>query len=464
MSGLRSAGVTLLGFLILVSTTATLLSGCGGRKRQLPTDGTATTVAAATRPQDRSRAVSPLLLRVGLAVEQPQARIVTSGPCLLRAGTERHLVNRLTRATEVSTEVEGDQLRWRAGGSGQATTLFIQPLDPRHLLYWQETPYRGELMLLPTAGGVTVVNIVELETYLRGVVPWEIGRHGPEVRAALEAQAVAARTYTVSHLGERESFGFDVWASVQDQVYRGAAGEDEVCNEAIRHTAGLVLRHADQEIEAYYCSTCGGHTSSVEEVWPRPARPYLRGHRDSEGGGAPFCSASPRFAWEVTWHWNELEELLARSLPDYISYMGAEHRATWAGKLFTPGHRRADARQPGALRSLYIAVRTTSGRVARLDVTTDAGVYHVRGDRVRWVLLPPAGKPSILWSAWFDLEVTPAASDRSSSDVIARGHGSGHGVGMCQHGALGMARRGYTSSQILAHYYPGARLAAITAP
>ena len=83
----------------------------------------------------------------------------------------------------------------------------------------------------------------------------------------------AARTYTVSHLGAREELGFDVWAGVMDQVSRGSAQEDPDCNTAIATTAGLVLRYEDREIEAFYSAACGGTTSQIEEVWPRPPTP-----------------------------------------------------------------------------------------------------------------------------------------------------------------------------------------------
>jgi len=352
----------------------------------------------------------------------------------------------------------GRRLLWSADGQGgESSLLIVQPLDPRHLLSWSNTPYRGELLIQPVDDRLVLINVVELESYLRGVLPWEMGRQAPEVQAALAAQAVAARTYTVSHLAERAELGFDVWADVRDQVYRGAAGEDSLCDEAVARTAGQVLRHEGQEIEAYYCSTCGGVTSSVEEVWPRPPRPYLRSHPDAIGGAEPFCAGSRRYAWEVTWDGEQLERILQRTLPEYLEYMGTGSRAAWAGERFTPRHGGADRRRPGRLRGLTVAARTTSGRVARLDVAMDAGVYHVRGDRVRWVLVPPDGGPDILWSALFSLDVVPGADGRPAR-VTARGRGFGHGVGLCQNGALAMAGRGYDFRAILAHYYPGARL------
>ena len=129
--------------------------------------------------------------------------------------------------------------------SGTATALILQPVDPVHRLGHSQQKYRGDFLVRPTPGsaGLTLINNIDLENYLKGVVPWEIGRHDRDRLAALEAQAVAARTYTISHLGARKARGFDLYASVQDQVYKGAADEDALCNEAIANTTVQIHTH-----------------------------------------------------------------------------------------------------------------------------------------------------------------------------------------------------------------------------
>jgi stage II sporulation protein D len=314
------------------------------------------------------------------------------------------------------------------------------------------------MIVLKRGGALTLVNVVDLETYLRGVVPWEIGRPGEKGLAALEAQAVAARTYTVAHLAERQEHGCDVWADTRDQVYRGLEGVDSWCDEAIASTAGLVLRHRGEEIEAYYSSTCGGVSSNVHEVWQRGERSYLRSHSDTGRDGRAFCSGSSQFTWEERWTRAELEAVLAKSLPAYLDWVAASPaRRAWAGKVFEPSAGSADGGAPGRLRSLRIRSRTTSGRVGVLEVSTTAGVYRVRGDRSRWVLAPASGRFSILRSAWFDLAMERDRDGRLVG-VRAEGRGFGHGVGLCQVGALRMAELGYGVREILEHYYPGAKL------
>lgn len=139
-------------------------------------------------------------------------------------------------------------------------------------------PYRGVVELRADAyGSIRAVNWVELETYLRGVVPSELG---PEVwpqLAALEAQAVAARTYVVANRGQFEDEGFDICATPRCQVYGGVAAEHPLSDRAIAATRGEVLVYEGKPIAALYTATCGGHTETAAEVFPEQAAPYLRG-------------------------------------------------------------------------------------------------------------------------------------------------------------------------------------------
>jgi len=434
------------------------LGGCAGPKRLPP-------VGSEPIPESKPRPGVPLLIGVGLLEEAPRIEVRATGPCLVLDGDTGRRLSRWTDAMDpVLCIREGNSVNWRCGGEvGTAPSVVLQPVDPETLVGHDESEYRGEFLVLPAprGGGLTLVNNVELESYLQGVVPWEIGRHDRSRLAALKAQAVAARTYTVAHLGIRRSHGFDVYASVMDQVYRGAAGEDALCNEAVRQTAGLVLRSGGEEIGAFYSACCGGVSSQVEEVWARDARPYLVSRADRVGGrGKAFCADSRYFNWRETWSPDRLEEILGETLPAYLDYVGEGGRGQWAGQSFAPRSGNSDPRGPGRLRDLEILERTTSGRVARLAVETDAGTYYVRGDRTRWVLRPAGGNPAILRSALFEVELVHR--DGQLAEISIRGKGYGHGIGLCQTGALEMARQGFTFRAILSHYYQGALLTDIT--
>lgn len=437
------------------------LAGCGGPKRLPPVVIEPEPPIGPAAPDEPVAPAVPRLLGVGLAEDQVEVVVEATGPALVvDAGSGRSLARLAAAGRQLTVRRRGDGVAWYVTGEqGLAPAVRLVPADPSYLVVAGQEHYRGEFLVIPTPGrstGLTLINDVELEAYLRGVVPWEIGRHGRDALAALEAQTVAARTYTVSHLGARRSRGFDVFSDVMDQVYKGARDEDPLCNEAVANTQGLVLRHGGVEIEAYYSACCGGVSSQVEEVWAREASPYLVSHPDGLPDGEPWCAGYRHYHWRETWTRAELETILARTLPQYLDYATAAGRAAWAGVPFTPRTAASDPRRPGGLRTLKIRGRTTSGRVAELAVVTDAGTYHVRGDRTRWVLVPATGRPAILRSALFDLELEREGD--ALRGVGIRGRGYGHGIGLCQSGALAMARHGHTVAEILAHYYPGTTL------
>ena len=398
---------------------------------------------------------------VGLAEGQSQLVLNIDGPGLvLDAGTRKRLHRIGPDGSQLKCSRDGDLVVWSADGvRSEQEAIIIQPLDPAQRVSHDDKDYRGEFLVIPSpkTDGLTLVNQVGLEDYLCGVVPWEIGRHGKEKKAALAAQAVAARTYTISHLGSRRELGFDVYASVMDQVYRGSRHEDELCNEAIEETAGLVLENDGNLVDAYYSACCGGQASDVSKVWPRQAETYLVDHLDSPGHGQKaFCADSKYFDWSERWTAGRLEEILQETLPAYLSYMTKGQRPAWARPSFTSRKPGVDAMVPGKLLDLEIIDYTPSGRVAQLLVSTDAGMYHIRGDRVRWVLTPASGKPAILRSAGFELE--KIRTDGVLKEISVRGRGFGHGIGLCQTGALEMAAQGYSAAEILSHYYPGSVL------
>jgi len=125
-------------------------------------------------------------------------------------------------------------------------------------------PYRGEIVVVPSDSGRLVVNRLPMDSYLRGVVPLEIGNRTAAEFAAVEAQAVAARTYSYKHLNE--SRAFDMYATVQDQVYGGVDAEKPQSDSAVATTADVVVLYNGRPITTPYHSTCGGSTAAVTEV------------------------------------------------------------------------------------------------------------------------------------------------------------------------------------------------------
>ncbi|MDH4037415.1 MAG: SpoIID/LytB domain-containing protein [Candidatus Krumholzibacteria bacterium] len=284
------------------------------------------------------------------------------------------------------------------------------------------------------SGAVELINELPLETYLEGVVPHEIGQPGADAYASVQAQAVAARTYAISRIHMNRDRSFDVEAGVADQVYKGRDGQNRLATSAVRDTRGIVLMYDGKLCETYYSATCGGHTSDVRTVWPdRRSAPYLYGalDRDARGGDA-FCIAARNFRWRYAFSGRELGAILRQTIPVALG---------------------VSADRVGDLVDVRVEGRTASGRVKRLDIVTSRGTISVEGDRIRRVVMLDVQRGRILPSTLFDVEVIMSGGRAGRVSFV--GGGNGHGVGMCQNGAIGMARRGYSYSMILEHYYPG---------
>ena len=306
----------------------------------------------------------------------------------------------------------------------------VRSTDNNSFVTWNGKRYRGELVISSTDSGFLVVNRLPLESYLRGVVPLEIGNRKPEEHAAVEAQAVAARSYSYLHLIPARAY--DMMSTVQDQVYGGVDAEKPVSDAAVVTTDGLVVMYAGKVINTPYHSTCGGSTAAVHEVWYKePDQPYLRSVSDRIPGTDRFyCDSSPRFRWTSGFTGESLRGVLEKYLAAYTS---------------------APKGSLGRITGVYEQGRTESDRVAALRVDTDRGSYTLRGNDIRFVLRSPNG--DILNSTYFTAEATITGGEVSG--LTLRGGGYGHGIGMCQWGAIGRARAGQDYQTILSTYYPG---------
>ncbi len=283
--------------------------------------------------------------------------------------------------------------------TGKALTLYALDGEP---LSWQGQPYRGGLEFVAEGEVLRVINLVDLEDYLRGVVPAEMHANWP--LEALKAQAVAARSYVLA--SREEDLGYDVCATVMCQVYHGAAAEHPRADEAIAETRGLVLAFGGQPAKTHYHSHSGGYLASSAEVWGY-SLPYLPGHAD-------VASPPPHNYWE-----QRLDPgLMASSL-------------------------QALGLRLGAIAAVQILDATPSGRAYRVRVTGDGGEVVLQG----------AALTSLLRS--WGLKST-RFSMRSA--LVAQGGGYGHGVGMSQYGAYSLAQAGRSFEEILSFYYPGTEL------
>lgn len=298
--------------------------------------------------------------------------------------------------------------------------------------------FRDRVRVVPLAqGGCDVVNEVDLEKYLAGLVNSEISARWAE--ATIDAQVIAARTYAIYQMGEarKKKFSYyDLDSTTKDQVYEGAWKEDYRAIRSVERTRGKVLRDRKSKalLKAFYHSTCGGRTELPENVWGKPHHGFRRSVT------CPYCKSSPKLAWGMEITSDELESTLQQKL-----------RITAHLERFEVLERDAQGRVK-ALRAVW---RQRPG--SHLESRIKAGQFREWFGAAR------------LQSTWFgfapvtfamghpNLGRSPANIARTR--IVISGRGFGHGVGMCQWGAKVMGEKGFHSQQILTHYYPDAAIA-----
>lgn len=371
-------------------------------------------------------------IRIGLVVDAARATLGGGGALRVSDPDEGPLIDIPAQSTvEVVPRV-------RAVGLVGVTLaiarplLVVQSVDSGAPVRVNGRDYRGTVEVHRGLNGVVVINRVGLEAYLTGVVAAEMGRRGPGEEEALKAQAVVSRTYALRNKGRHADQGFDLLADVGDQVYVGIVTENAMATAAVQATRGEILSYNGAPIDAFFFSTCAGRTEDGVAAFAGANRPYLRSVDDHDPSGIAWCASSPRFRWRESWTRAELTTILRRTLP-------ANNLTTTAVTDLT---------------EMRVLERTTSGRIATLELSGRAGRTAVRGQAIRRVLEPTGG--GILRSNDFTVRLSRVGGKIERIDIDGRGNG--HGVGMCQWGAVGRSRAGEIYPHILSSYFPGTEL------
>jgi stage II sporulation protein D len=286
--------------------------------------------------------------------------------------------------------------------------------------------YHGNLELYNMNNAIRVINIVNIEDYLKGVVPCEIGRISSALTEAAKAQAVAARTYACAHIDQYAALGFDLYSTIRDQVYLDMSSETELTNRAVDMTRGEILTYNGRPIEAKYHSTCGGQTADFNDAWPGTPPPYLRSVR------CQYCKTSPHFTWEKYYDPKDF-------------YKGLRMKLKQLGSTIPDSE---------YIKNISLIRNKKSKRILRVKITTKVRIYTIPGYQVRALFGDKNDPGGLLKSNYVTLGV-------KDGKIVLCGHGFGHGVGMCQFGAIEMARQGKSYKEILHHYYTGVKLTKI---
>ncbi len=364
-------------------------------------------MTAATLALPALLALSPLFLNLAAAQVEIRVLLAELGGVaeVAMPGAHRgYLDGRLAFETALALswplEARGNELYM--DGLALGRVLRLEPLGDS-LLSWKGRAYRGSFEVRAEGNILKVMNALDLEDYLRGVVPAEMPPNWP--LEALKAQAVAARSYVLA--ARDGELDYDVCATVLCQVYGGASAEHPRTDEAVLATRGLVLSYGGAVAKAYYHSHSGGYLASSLEVWGH-ALPYLQERADV---GSP----PPHDRWAVHLDPHVVGSSLARAGLDV-----------------------------GPVHALQVLDYTTSGRVYRARFAGDRGQVVLQGTELTRLL-----RSWGLKSTRFIMR----------APLLVQGGGYGHGVGMSQYGAYTMAQRGQNFEEILQFYYPDTELA-----
>jgi SpoIID/LytB domain protein len=370
---------------------------------------------------------------------------------------------RTTLFEEVRTPAHGIlEVRDAAGsvvGLGQDTlmaeTLDASGFDVRQVEYhvgyenhgFEDRNYRGALQLtVDRSGLLAVVNVVKLEDLLKGLVPSEI--YARAHMEALKAQAVTARGEVLAKVGTKHLADPYLLCSEQHcAVYQGRTGEAASTTAAVEATQGEALFSKDGRlVDSVYSAVCGGHTENNEVVWGGPPDPSLRGQPDVMEPSASLPTPTNLEAFLAT------AELPAACK---LSSFARPNKFRWQ-KHFTPEQVNAftEGLGVGPVQAMKLSERGVSGRARVLTISGEQGATQIRGElNIRKLF-------GMLNSSMAVVEPTRDAEGRLAGWVF-RGGGWGHGVGMCQTGAIGRAEAGQRYRAILRHYYNGAEVAPI---
>lgn len=354
------------------------------------------------------------------SVAQPNQTIVRAGnDTILRTDQKLHVA-----LTNTSWQIEsagvkhslglGDTVNVVASGTllvGEASSRITEKAAPAADL----RPYPGMLKIYVSGGELCLLNFLPMDDYLTGILAAEL----PQAELpALQAQAVVSRTYIFGNWQRHQKAGYQFCDLTHCQTYKGIGGVNVKIRQAVSSTDEEILTFHHQSIAAFYHSTCGGLTADDNGIWSNEGdKPYLKSFPDSKNHST-FCAESPHFRWRFRARADSLHQLWQQRLAERIT-------------------------------SIAVSKRGADGRVREVALMGNT-LRVVSGEDFRTVVCRTFG--------WNTIKSTAFEVTVEKNFYIFNGSGFGHGLGLCQFGAMKMAREGYTYREILSHYFPGTEL------
>jgi len=351
--------------------------------------------------------LAPLMVRVAIVRDAREIDLQIDGKYVFKDGATRKEISRSARLSKSTVRLL-DKGIFIGGAVYPYKRLIVRPSRDATVTI-NNRRFRGDVMLIRTPQNrITVINAINIEDYIKGVLYHEVSHHWP--MEALKAQAVAARTYAMFSLAGSDK-EYDVTNDIYSQVYGGKTSERYRTGLAVDRTAGEILVYKDKVLPAYFHATCGGMTEDAKELWNIDLPPL-------RGVTCPYCKDSPHMHWKKNFRLKDVQETLNKR-----------------------GYK------TGPIKDIAVVDRDRSERITSLKITSrDGQELVIKGKDFR-----EAMGPNILKSNNYEVHM-------QGYYVDLVGKGWGHGVGLCQWGARGMALEQFNYKKILGYYYPGSEI------
>lgn len=351
------------------------------------------------------------VVRVALFYEKPEILVSVPASYEVKSFPESEPLERGSSLEPVSIRAEATGIRM---GSRLYNVSGLRFTSGTREVQVEKKKYRNVVEVLKNpAGSLTVVNEIDVEDYLKGVLPWETNPDWPE--EALKTQAVVSRTYAVFKNVENKDFPFSLSSDVGSQVYQGKSIEHPLTDRAVEKTRGEILTYRGKILAAFFHSTCGGRTTRADYQWRVESHPALKGVE------CPFCQGSKHYRWKAEFSALEVERLLKQK-----------------------GH------SVSGVQAITPEEIDPSGRPHFFVIRHAGGKLSLSANELRLALGPDRMRSTLV------------RIDKSGDQFFLQGRGWGHGVGLCQFGAKHLAELGYKYRDILRYYYPDSEIRNLT--
>lgn len=347
-------------------------------------------------------------VRVLLAENLKNAQIQNSGLVSIYAlGSKKKF--KVSKPETLSIQALGGG-KLKLGALQSNGTLVIEPAKGVKLTF-QKNSYTGKFYAVPSGKTFKLVEYTDMEDYLLGVLPYEMSPSWP--LEALKAQAVAARTYTLMEIKNKKKKDFDLYSDVRSQMYKGSGKTYDSVRQAVSATKGQILTYKGKPFYTYYHANCGGGTDDAKS-WTGSSAPMIK---PLQGASCSYDSTSKSYSWSKT--------VPQKSINAFVNKNGLK----------------------GNVKKIAVGQKSPSKRAETLVFTTSSGKKE---------LSCPKFRLSVGSSVLRSCKITDI--DKAAGGFKFSGHGYGHGVGMCQDGAKGMALDKKTYKQILSNYFPSSKI------